>query len=248
MAQVLEIATRISTPLALAGFIAAVLFLLFRQILSLDIFPKLTKALSENLLLLLINRLFALSITAMVLGFMGFALSILLPILGPRAAKADATVSDPTPVPNSNSSGPPSSPPPVTPFPLPHPSEAASPALKATDSPRRLTRENSAAEVLAVLAQAPSWDRKRIFENLFKERWPKPPGGWAGSVEGEVRGTADSCEFLVVELNTRARILAQAERDACDVVRSFDRVRVDGPIVGFDTDLLTLDCRAFLVL
>jgi hypothetical protein len=72
--SIFQIATNISTPLALAGFVAAVLFFILNRILSLNLFPQLTAHISSAILKLIINRLFILSLVAMVLGFLGFAL------------------------------------------------------------------------------------------------------------------------------------------------------------------------------
>ena len=69
-----EIATNISTPLMLAGFVAAAFFLLVRQILKKDLFPTLTRQLSADIIRLIIERLFTLSLIAMMLGFSGFVL------------------------------------------------------------------------------------------------------------------------------------------------------------------------------
>jgi hypothetical protein len=72
MNSVFETAAKVSTPLALAGFIAAAFFLLCRQIIAREIFPALTKRDSHGLLSLIVNRLFSLSLVAMLLGFVGF--------------------------------------------------------------------------------------------------------------------------------------------------------------------------------
>jgi len=70
-----ETASRISTPLALAGFFAAAFFLVVRQIIAKNIFPTLTRQLSGDILKLIIDRLFVLSLVAMVLGFAGFVMT-----------------------------------------------------------------------------------------------------------------------------------------------------------------------------
>ena len=53
MGKIFEIASQVSTPLALAGFFAAVLFFVFRQIVAKNIFPRLTAAIGADLLRLL---------------------------------------------------------------------------------------------------------------------------------------------------------------------------------------------------
>lgn len=78
MERILEIASQVSTPLALAGFFAAALFLVFRQIVAKNIFPRLTAAVGATLLKQIIDRLFVLALVAMLLGFAGYLLPQLL--------------------------------------------------------------------------------------------------------------------------------------------------------------------------
>jgi hypothetical protein len=73
-----EIASKVSTPLGLAGIIAASLFLIAREILKKNIFPALTKNLSSDIIRLLIERFFVLALVSVVLGFLGFALSLII--------------------------------------------------------------------------------------------------------------------------------------------------------------------------
>ena len=76
MSTIFEIATNVSTPLMVAGFLSAAFFLILRRIVGKDIFPRLTRALSVELLRLIVDRLFILSLIALVLGFLGFALTL----------------------------------------------------------------------------------------------------------------------------------------------------------------------------
>lgn len=75
MEKVIEIASKVSTPLGLAGLIAAFVFFVFIQILRKNIFPALTKALSASIIVLIIKMLFILALVAMILGFAGFIVS-----------------------------------------------------------------------------------------------------------------------------------------------------------------------------
>jgi hypothetical protein len=77
--KVLEIASNVSTPLALGGFFAAALFWIFRQIVARDIFPKLNAAIGAEILKLIIERLFVLALIAMVLGFVGYIVVQVIP-------------------------------------------------------------------------------------------------------------------------------------------------------------------------
>lgn len=72
MASVLEVASRVSTPLALGGLFAAILFLIFRQLLRLKIFPKLARKEGYTLLRVVVDRLFFLALVAMILGAIAF--------------------------------------------------------------------------------------------------------------------------------------------------------------------------------
>jgi predicted PurR-regulated permease PerM len=69
LAEIFRIATQISTPLALAGFLAAAFFLIVRLIL------KAQKRPAESIVRQIIDRLFVLSLVAMVLGFAGWVLT-----------------------------------------------------------------------------------------------------------------------------------------------------------------------------
>src|SRR5690554_4911264 len=72
MGGIFEIATNVSTPLILAGFFAAAFFFIARQIIKANIFPRLTRQLSGDIIKIIIERLFILALIAMVLGFIGY--------------------------------------------------------------------------------------------------------------------------------------------------------------------------------
>jgi hypothetical protein len=72
MDKIFQIATNISTPLMLAGFFAAAFFFIARQIINANIFPKLTKQLSSDIIKIIIQRLFVLALIAMILGFLAY--------------------------------------------------------------------------------------------------------------------------------------------------------------------------------
>lgn len=76
MNAIFDLATKVATPLALGGFLAAVAFFIFRQIIAKNIFPTLTVAISGTILLNIINKLFILALVAMILGFAGYVVSI----------------------------------------------------------------------------------------------------------------------------------------------------------------------------
>jgi len=72
MEKILRIATSVSTPLALSGLIVGVLFLIFKQILSMNIFPQLSSEAGGTIIIKLINTLLILSLVSIVLGFIAY--------------------------------------------------------------------------------------------------------------------------------------------------------------------------------
>jgi hypothetical protein len=84
MNRLFEIATSVSTPLALGGFLAAVVFYIFRQIVAKNIFPKVTAAIGADILKLIIERLSVLALVAMILGFIAYLVVNIIP--APRSS------------------------------------------------------------------------------------------------------------------------------------------------------------------
>jgi hypothetical protein len=76
--KLIQIAIQVSNPLALAGLIAALFFLLAREMLSRGLFPQLAQSAGGKLLRHVVDRFFVLALVAMVLGFTGFALGKIL--------------------------------------------------------------------------------------------------------------------------------------------------------------------------
>jgi hypothetical protein len=73
----------------LGGIIAAFLFLIFRGILALKIFPQLGAAAAGRVILKIINYLFILAVTAIILGFFGYVIGV----VGTRPAAASTKAS-----------------------------------------------------------------------------------------------------------------------------------------------------------
>lgn len=94
--DIVNIASQIKTPLALGGLTAAFVFLGFRQIVARDIFPRLNELLGAEILKSIINKLFYLALVAMCLGFIAYALPLVLPAI-PRPGPA-AVMAQPEPV------------------------------------------------------------------------------------------------------------------------------------------------------
>ena len=72
MENVLEIATRVSTPLALGGLVVGALFLTFRQILSMNIFPQLSRQLGGKIIIKIVNTFLILALVSIILGFIAY--------------------------------------------------------------------------------------------------------------------------------------------------------------------------------
>ncbi|MGH8655574.1 MAG: hypothetical protein ACREYE_26890 [Gammaproteobacteria bacterium] len=74
MKEILELASKVSTPLALGGLVAASVFIIFREIIARN--PGLTAAIGGAILLNIISKLFVLALVAMILGFTGYVVNI----------------------------------------------------------------------------------------------------------------------------------------------------------------------------
>jgi hypothetical protein len=82
--SILEIAAKVSTPLALGGLIIGALFLIFRQILSMNIYPRLSRQLGGKIIIKIINTFLTLALVAAVLGFIAYVLPTTLNAYYPK--------------------------------------------------------------------------------------------------------------------------------------------------------------------
>lgn len=82
--RILEIASRVSTPLALGGLVVGALFLTFRQILALNIYPRLSREAGGQIILKIINAFLALALVATVLGFVAYVLPTVMNAYYPK--------------------------------------------------------------------------------------------------------------------------------------------------------------------
>ena len=73
---IFETVSHISTPLGLAGLALAVFFLVLLQLLRLKVFRRLTGLATNEILKLVIERLFVLALIAMFLGFTGYIVTL----------------------------------------------------------------------------------------------------------------------------------------------------------------------------
>lgn len=72
MNALFEIASAVKTPLALAGIVVVALYLIFKAILKLNIFPKLARKDTFQLINRIMTYLFILALIAIVLGFVSY--------------------------------------------------------------------------------------------------------------------------------------------------------------------------------
>src|SRR5688572_19691566 len=79
MNEIFKIASSVSTPLALGGLFAAIVFFVFRLIVNKDIYPKMNEALGGEILKSIIDKLFKLALVAMILGFIGYIVARAFP-------------------------------------------------------------------------------------------------------------------------------------------------------------------------
>jgi hypothetical protein len=86
MNSVLRTIADVSAPLALAGLLASFLFYIIREIIKAKLIPAVTKKHALTIILAIINKLFILSLVALVMGILTYALERLLI---PAARKSD---------------------------------------------------------------------------------------------------------------------------------------------------------------
>jgi hypothetical protein len=84
MDNVLRTIAEVSAPLALAGLLASFLFYAVREIIKAKLIPAVPKKHAITVILAIINKLFILSLVALVLGITIFALERLVLPAGPR--------------------------------------------------------------------------------------------------------------------------------------------------------------------
>lgn len=72
MENIFELATKISTPLALGGFAFAIFFLILKQLIAKGLLQQISVRASTEVIKIIIDRLFILALVAMVLGFAGY--------------------------------------------------------------------------------------------------------------------------------------------------------------------------------
>lgn len=76
--KIFGVAEKVKTPLALAGLVVIVLYLIFRQVLSLDVFSNIGASNTFALLQTVLSMLFWLAVTSILLGVSSYILSRVL--------------------------------------------------------------------------------------------------------------------------------------------------------------------------
>lgn len=76
MERILEIGADISTPLGLAGFASALVLLVLRAVIKGNLLPRVTRKVSGQVVLRIINYLFVLALVALVLGGTGWVVRV----------------------------------------------------------------------------------------------------------------------------------------------------------------------------
>jgi hypothetical protein len=77
-AKLLSYVNRIKTPLILAGIVVFILYFLYRQILSMPVFSNIGSAPTFILLQNIVDKVFWLSVIAIVLGVLSYLISLFL--------------------------------------------------------------------------------------------------------------------------------------------------------------------------
>jgi hypothetical protein len=92
MNSIFDIASKVATPLALAGLFGAILFFTLRRILQAHFVSQVGKNQSAQILLRIINYLFILCLVGMILGFAGYVLRFSRPENNKSKTKAEQIV------------------------------------------------------------------------------------------------------------------------------------------------------------
>ncbi len=92
MREILEIAAKVG---GLSGVSVAFLFLIFRQIVARNLFPKLTQKYGADVLLAIIDRIYKIVLAVLFLSFVAFVISKAVPGPNPPPGEASVTVSLP---------------------------------------------------------------------------------------------------------------------------------------------------------
>ena len=85
----LRVASKVGTPLALAGIIVIILYALYKQVLALKLFTRIGADPTSRLLQNVLNKLFWLAIIALILGVTSYLLTALFPPSTPSHSSED---------------------------------------------------------------------------------------------------------------------------------------------------------------
>ncbi|CAM1371548.1 hypothetical protein [Tenacibaculum xiamenense] len=76
--KILNVATKIRTPLSIAGLIIIILYLIVRQILDMQIFTEVGKENSFLLINSILDKIFWLALVSLILGISSYLITILI--------------------------------------------------------------------------------------------------------------------------------------------------------------------------
>lgn len=76
--KILNIATKIKTPLSIAGLVVITLYLIVRQILNLNVFSNVGQDKSYLLLSKILDKIFLLALIALVLGIFSYLFTLIV--------------------------------------------------------------------------------------------------------------------------------------------------------------------------
>ncbi len=84
MLGIWDVVRNISTPLLLSGLVVAIMYLLFRTILKMDIFKPLTRQMGGKLIFRIVNIIFIIALITIVFGFIGYLMDKTYPPIQPK--------------------------------------------------------------------------------------------------------------------------------------------------------------------
>src|SRR5882724_3655573 len=85
----LSVASKVGTPLALAGIIVIVLYALYKQVLALKLFAPIGAGPTSRLLQHVLNKLFWLALIALILGVASYVLTVIFPLSTPSHSSGE---------------------------------------------------------------------------------------------------------------------------------------------------------------
>jgi hypothetical protein len=98
MQEIFNLVTKINNPLALAGFLSAILLYSIKYIIDAKIIPQVDGASAFPAIKIIVDRLFILALIAVILAFIGYLSAMILPSvypINPQSPSANLDIPDP---------------------------------------------------------------------------------------------------------------------------------------------------------